>query len=94
VKTEECSNKSWLLKLIPKIFFSSSKNIVKIDIDDERHIIYVLSRGDYDETTKISPCDIDIYYLGAYGEALKKVTTISQNDLEAQYKKIKNSDNY
>jgi hypothetical protein len=94
VKTEECSNKNWLLKLIPKIFFSSSKNIVKIDIDDERHIIYVLSRGDYDETSKISPCDIDIYYLGAYGEALKKVTTISQNDLETQYKKIKNSDNY
>lgn len=94
VKTEECSSKNWLLNLIPKIFLSSSKSIIKIDIDDERHIVYVLSRGDYDEKLMISNCSIDIYYLGAYGEALRKVTTISQYDLETQYKKLKNSDNH
>lgn len=93
VKTEECNSKNWLFNLIPKLFLSSSKSIIKIDIDDERHIVYVLSRGDYDEQLMISPCSINIYYLGAYGEAFKKVTIITQNDLEAQYKKLKNSDN-
>jgi hypothetical protein len=54
-------------------------------------LVYLLSHSEYDEQKQISPCEIYISYLGAFGEAHKVVTTITQEEIEKAYKGSKNS---
>lgn len=58
--------------------------MAKITIDEARHIIYTLSFKDFDEERDIRPWEIDIFYLGAFGEGFSRVTFISQNELEKE----------
>lgn len=89
VNSEEC--RSWLWKFMPKFFNSGRNDIVKVSVDEERHLIYTLARRDYVHSEGIAPSTIDIYYLGAFGEAFRKVNAITQLELSAEYKKNKNS---
>jgi len=85
VTTEAKKQSSWLWRLVPKIFNSSTKDIAKIAVDDSRHLIYTLTFREYDEEMDIKPCEIEVLYLGAFGEGFRKVTSISQLELSKIY---------
>ena len=93
VYTEECRKENWLYKLIPNIINRGRNDIIQISLDEERHLIYTLNQRDFNDQDQIAPSEVDIYYLGAFGETFKKVTSISQSELQREYKKNKNSSN-
>lgn len=92
IKSQNKDNStSFISKLIPDIFKFSEKQIETIQIDENRHLLYVLSFKEYNDNEENKPWVIDIYYLGPFGKSFSKVTTITQTQLCKQLQDFSNT---
>jgi hypothetical protein len=87
IEAKDANEPNFIFKLLPNIFGQSKSEIEKMHIDEKKNLVYALAFKQYDENAEIRPCCIEIYHLGPFAKHFKKVTTITQSELEKQYVK-------